>query len=281
MHILEEGIIEPSQIYFLSPSDFARETLYCLQHIGIFYCDMRYIATHPYWESILILFIDEGEMEVTVEDKTFIAQANDIVLIDCRKEHKYRAKENLNFHYFHFTGMSSAPYFELITNINQGVHIKDGQNEVLDSAFHNLFRLAQGQSSMQNEHRISVYIHMILSNLVETQSSVPAVTNQLIDKAIAFMEKHVTENVSLDDIANHLNISKYYFARNFKKHTGMSPHLYFVNMRIQYAKRLLITSHSSVEDIANECGFDNVSNFIRVFKKRTNLTPSQFRKISF
>ena len=61
----------------------------------------------------------------------------------------------------------------------------------------------------------------------------------------------------------------------------MTPHRYFSNLRIQHAKRLLMTTSATVEEVADMCGFDNASNFIRLFKQRTNMTPTAFRKIPF
>ena len=61
----------------------------------------------------------------------------------------------------------------------------------------------------------------------------------------------------------------------------MTPHQYFINMRLQNAKRLLVTTHDSIEQVAENCGFDNTSNFIRLFKQRVGMTPTAFRKIPF
>lgn len=257
------------------------QTLYCLQHIGVFYCDSRYVVTHPYWESILILFIEEGELEVAFGSQLFVARANDIVIIDCRKEHSYHAWDGLKFRYFHFTGTGSLEYIDRLYRLNNGAIIHNGESPVLKSLFNSLLRLAQAQASMQNEHRISVYLHMILCELVETCSGIPPITNESIDRAIRYMEEHITQNISLDELAHNINLSKFYFNRYFKKHMGMTPHQYFVNMRIQFAKRLLATTHDSVESIAEQCGFENVSNFIRIFKQRAGMTPTGFRKIPF
>lgn len=281
MHVLEDGILEPSQIYFLMPSEFAMQTLYCLQHIGVFFCDSRYVVTHPYWESILLLFIDSGELEVAFGNQLFEARAGDVVMIDCRMQHSYHAWDGLKFHYFHFTGIGSDGYIKRLYDLNNGAIIRNGQSPMLESAFNSLLRLAQAQLSMQNEHRISVYLQMILCELVETCSGIPPVTNESIDRAIQYMEDHITQNISLDELAQSINLSKFYFTRYFRKHLGMTPHQYFVNMRIQYAKRLLATTHDSVESVADQCGFNNVSNFIRIFKQRSGMTPTAFRKIPF
>ena len=281
MHKLEEGILDSSEIYFLTPSDFAERSLFCVQHIGVFYCDTRYEVTHPYWESILLLFIDEGELEVTFKDEVLVAKKNDVVLIDCRKEHSYKALSKLKFHYFHFTGPSSVSYTDLIYQLNQSACIREAGSTILNNIFSNLFHMAKTQANMQNEHRMSVYIHMILCELVEDCSDSQYTSNESIDKAIHYMEEHVTENISMDELANYVNLSKFYFNRYFKKYIGMTPHQYFLNMRIQHAKGLLVTTHDSIELIAEKCGFDNASNFIRTFKKRAGMTPTAFRKIPF
>lgn len=281
MHILEEGVLETSQIYFLIPSNFAKETLYCLQHLGVFFCDQRYVVTHPYWESVLILFVDEGTLEVSFDEQHYEANEGDIVIIDCRHQHKYRAKDHLKFRYFHFTGKGSEEYINLLYKLNGSTIFRNSHSAMLNNAFRSLLRLAQSQSSMQNEHRISVYIHMILCELVEKCSNIPSVTNEYVDKAICYMEEHVTQNISLDEIASHIKLSKFYFSRYFKKYMGMTPHQYFINMRVQYAKQLLVTTYASVEEVADQCGFDNASNFIRTFKHRTGMTPTTFRSMPF
>ena len=281
MHMLEDGILDSSEIYFLLPSDFAMKALFCLQHIGIFYCDSRYAATHPYWESILIIFIDEGELEVSFDKQDFVARTDDIVVIDCRKEHSYHAGNDLKFHYFHFTGPGSLEYVNMIYELNKGALIRNGLTGVLNNIFSNLLHLAKAQSNTQSEHRMSVYIHMILCELVEKCSGIHPVANESIEKAIRYMEEHVNENISLDELAENVNLSKFYFNRYFKKHMGMTPHQYFMNMRLQNAKRLLVTTHNSIEEVAEMCGFDNASNFIRAFKHRVGMPPSAFRKIPF
>lgn len=281
MHKLEEGILDPSEIYFLLPSEFASKNLYCLQHIGIFYCDTKYHVTHPYWESVLILFIDSGALEVTYAGETFTAHSGDIVIIDCRKEHSYHAIDNLQFHYFHFTGNSSIAYINLIYELNHGALIHNGQTGVLSSMFTSMLKIAKGQATTQSEHRISLYLHMILCELVGKGSDVHPMANESIEKAVKYMEDHINQNISLDELADHINLSKFYFNRYFKKHMGLTPHQYFINMRLQNAKRQLVTTSSSIEQVAENCGFDNVSNFIRLFKQRVGMTPTVFRKIPF
>lgn len=282
MHQLEAGILENSEIYFFQPSAFAERALFYLQHLGIFECDARYVVSHPYWESVLLLFVDEGELEVSFREEMFAAHKGDAILVDCRYEHIYHALNHVKFHYIHFAGTSAFEYASLLYDLNQHSALLSGAGtDTMHSSFQNLLHLARSQTSAQNEHRISVYIHMMLCELAESSYGIPAAANESIERAIRYMEEHITENISLDEIADEIGLSKFYFNRLFSKHIGMTPHKYFLNMRVQHAKRLLMTTHDSIEEIAEKCGFDSASNFIRLFKQRTSMTPTAFRKIPF
>lgn len=281
MHQLEDGILDTSELYFFQPSAFAERNLFYLQHLGIFECDSRYVVMHPYWESVLLLFVDEGVLEVAFRNEMFMARKGDTVLVDCRDEHIYHALDHLKFRYIHFAGRSAFEYASLLYDRNGSALLSGAATDTINSSFQNLLHLARSQTNAQNEHRISVYIHMMLCELAESCYGIPAAANESIERAIAYMEEHITENIPLDEIADEIGLSKFYFNRLFSKHIGMTPHKYFINMRVQHAKRLLMTTHDSVEEIAEKCGFDSASNFIRLFKQRTNMTPTAFRKIPF
>jgi AraC-like DNA-binding protein len=273
----KNGILEQSQLYFLTPTQYAKQFLYYLDHIGMYSCDSRYAATHEYLEAILILFIDSGELEVAYEKETFLARGNDIVLIDCRKQHGIHCNGDCQFRFFLFSGLNSHEYVNLIHAKNHSACIANGVNLIAPSIFQSLFRLAQSQGTQKTEHRISVYLHMLLGELIEATMENYTVSNASITQAIQYMNEHLHEAFSLDELAQYVNLSKYYFIRCFRQVTGLTPHQYFINLRIQYAKQLLITTNSSIEQIAERLGFSSSSNFIRTFKQQTGATPREFR----
>jgi AraC family transcriptional regulator len=99
-----------------------------------------------------------------------------------------------------------------------------------------------------------------------------------LQQAIAYMQAHLGENLSLNDIASELGMSQYYFCRLFKQSTGMSPHQYLIHQRVERAKYLLNQPERSIASIAVECGFANQSHFARYFRQCTGMNPKQFRK---
>jgi len=98
------------------------------------------------------------------------------------------------------------------------------------------------------------------------------IINYLIDN-----DKYLTE-VSLQDFANDFGYSLSHASKYFKDNTGMTFSEAKQFFRIQYAKRLLLSSNYSINEISNMCGFNYYHLFNKVFKRNTKMTPLEFRK---
>ncbi|MDZ8054750.1 MAG: helix-turn-helix domain-containing protein [Aulosira sp. ZfuVER01] len=103
-------------------------------------------------------------------------------------------------------------------------------------------------------------------------------SKQKLKRAIEYMQIHLGEDLSLNDIANELGMSQYYFCHLFKRSTGMSPHQYLIRQRVERAKQLLKQPELTVASIAMECGFASQSHFAKYFRQFTGMNPNQFRK---
>ena len=77
-----------------------------------------------------------------------------------------------------------------------------------------------------------------------------------------------------------MNLNEQYFCRLFKKAIGSSPIEYINEYRIKQAKRLLEESDLPVTEVCMECGYNNLGNFLREFRKYSGMTPLQYRKQS-
>ena len=94
----------------------------------------------------------------------------------------------------------------------------------------------------------------------------------------SYMDDHLSEPISLDELASLTATNPGYLCRFFKEISGISPIQYLINRRIEMAASLLRESNRSVLEIAMDCGFENVSYFIRKFKQKKGCTPGEYRK---
>lgn len=98
-----------------------------------------------------------------------------------------------------------------------------------------------------------------------------------IQKVIDYLETNYQKDISLIDVAKHVGMTEVSFSRFMKKRTGKNFIEYLNDLRLGFASRLLVNTNKYVAEIAFECGFENLSNFNRLFKKRKGCTPSDFR----
>ena len=93
-----------------------------------------------------------------------------------------------------------------------------------------------------------------------------------------FIDQNYRTEIRLPQIASIAGMSASAFSRFFKLHTGRNLSEYIIDQRLGYASHLLVDSTQSIAEISNSCGFNNLSNFNRIFKKRKGCSPSEFRE---
>jgi AraC-like DNA-binding protein len=96
-------------------------------------------------------------------------------------------------------------------------------------------------------------------------------------KARHYIDAHYMSQITIDQVAVHAGISSSYLHAQFKEEFKTSPHQYIINRRFEEARHLLAGDRYPLRDITSICGFTDVPNFCRAFKKRYGLTPAQFR----
>jgi AraC-like DNA-binding protein len=99
-----------------------------------------------------------------------------------------------------------------------------------------------------------------------------------IEKVMEYINNHFDKSVSLAEVAKIAAMSEVAFSRFFKMRTGNTFIDTLNDIRLGHASRMLIETTNSVTEIAYKCGFNNISNFNRIFKKRKNCTPKEFRE---
>ena len=97
-------------------------------------------------------------------------------------------------------------------------------------------------------------------------------------RAIDYMTARLDADLTLENIANELSMSAFHFAHLFKQTTGLSPHRYLIELRLERARSLLRDTNLSITDIAQQVGYLNNSHFAVAFHRATGVTPRQYRR---
>jgi AraC family transcriptional regulator len=106
----------------------------------------------------------------------------------------------------------------------------------------------------------------------------PRLTDRQIKHVLEFIRGHLSEELSLEVLAQQIGFSPYHFARLFQRTTGETAHHYVLRQRIERAQRLLAETALPLARIAGESGFANQSYFTRVFKRYLSVTPRAYRQ---
>ena len=129
-----------------------------------------------------------------------------------------------------------------------------------------------GEAEIQE---ISLPVRIHEPERAETMQVKPS---SVIYPAIAYINDHLKDGISMKEMADLCHLSPSYFSRTFNRETGESFANYINRRKIALAKELLRETNKSISQIAEETGYINISNFIAVFKRLEGVTPSVYRQ---
>ncbi len=172
------------------------------------------------------------------------------------------------------------PIHKLFNNANRGIKFSQETIKTLEPKIYSLSQKKgfEGYLIFQSLlYELAISTDQQLLTNISFQSKNDFHNSERIEKVYKYVKKNFGEKLMLEDAANMVNMSIISFSRLIKQRTGKS-FVDFVNeIRLGYATRWLIESNKSISEICFECGFNNISNFNRTFKKKQGCTPSEFR----
>lgn len=173
------------------------------------------------------------------------------------------------------------PVRDLLDRANRGVLFSRGTTRLMEMRFFNLVN-KQGFDAFLEFQGILFDLSLsggqkVLSNMA-TPTSKAFYHNEQIEKLFHYVNTHYGQRIRLEEAASLLNMSVVSFSRLIKQRTGKS-FVDFVNeIRLGFATRLLIETGKRISEICFECGFNNISNFNRTFKRKHGSSPTDFRE---
>lgn len=134
-----------------------------------------------------------------------------------------------------------------------------------------------------NEYSIHSILYSIFANILEDDpvnyTNLELNDNSYVEKAIEYVKQSQFQNLNVQYISKHLNISQNYLYKLFKNKLNISPQDFILNAKISNACELLIKTELSIFNIAYSCGYKNAFAFSRAFKQVTKMSPRDYRKL--
>jgi len=135
-----------------------------------------------------------------------------------------------------------------------------------------------GSAASRSVPKLKDWAYAFVDRVLEVMSEHGRDIPPVLRKAVRYIEEHLDEDLSRDDIAGHVFLNAAYLSRLFKKELGKSLSDYILEARVEKVKPLLEKTNIKISEIALSVGYTNFSHFTRMFKKATGLTPHEYRR---
>lgn len=276
---LDPTYYESSSVHYYVPQPSGREhLLYYPVSIGYFDCKPSYGVQRNLFSSYLLLVMLTGSMYYQTMKSRGIVRAGQVLLLDCNAPHSYTAQGKCSFTFVHFSGAQSKEIYEEIVGTTGNLIPMPNPND-LHEAIGELLSNMRSERRM-NESETSASIYGMLMKLLDKSgaSGEGGTGNPVVDRAIMYIQSHLTEKLSVEDISANAGYSASYFSHIFAEETGMSPYQFVMKSRIEHAQQLLKTTRLAVQEIAFQCGFNSAANFCYTFRRMSGMSPHEYRK---
>lgn len=277
----EKGVLAGSDYYFPSTGSLTRSMFFYPICAGDFICNGNYSVKRESYNSFLLMYIERGSGRVEFNGRAYTANEGNVVLLDCYKPHLYCTSKGWHTLWLHFNGSNSRAYYDLIFNRN-GCILPAGNPHVIPGLLSAMLDGYRNDSSIPDP-LISCYIQQMLAELIMSSDGTFSANMESspISEAMGYIELNYSKKINLTQIAQEINLSPFYFSRQFKKETGYSPYEYIIKIRLEHAKLMLKNTTLHIKEIAFNCGFLSESNFVYSFHKNVGLSPMDFRNTPF
>ena len=253
--------------------------------IGFFpHAQYHYMERPAGCDTHIFIYCIEGEGWVVFENnKKIPIRKNTILVIPARTPHIYGATEAdpWSIYWFHLKGEAVEQFIQSLDMYNSTIHVPATQAvriiDLFDQCYETLLYKGYSFKHYLYVSQVLRYLLGILT-LLHGESHQDERKNVYVERSIQYMFEHVQSSLTLNELADHVSLSKPHFIHLFKQITGYSPIEYYLRLKIQRACQYLDLTDCSVKEISKNIGIQDPYYFSRVFSKIMGQSPSDYRK---
>lgn len=261
--------------WYMSESEVSPFPLYPIR-AGRLVRDAGFRLTRPPANNYLVEYVLEGQLNIASQQGEFDIGKGMLGFVDCHYRHRLTSDVGCTHLYLYLGGVAAGAYCDYIRDHAGGVLSVSASHPIVAKMLFLFSSLRDGEAiaaPVMCHHVDDLLSQMALRAMTDLKGRISAVMD-----AKRYIAEHFSEPITLDELSDRACVSKYHFAKLFKEETGVSPHRYLINVRIDHAKEMLCFTESSILDVARSCGFDDRSTFSAAFKRETGISPTSFRE---
>jgi AraC family transcriptional regulator len=264
---------------------FVSRPQFTMRHTSTSSCEF---ATHSH-SLYTVTVVLSGQMSAVIGGSEFELAAGDVAFTNVGQDHSGCSTG------VEFVSMGVSPVLvnEIVAEIGlvRAAEVVFRSSVVRDEA---ILKIAQciaaeiagerlGRAAMLEAQARQLVIRLLRDHLTVRKSdqielSRAGLVDRRLRRAIEFMHDNFGRELALEDIAAAAYLSEYHFARLFKQITGVTPHVYLANVRLERARKLLAETSLAISEIASAVGYQSQSHFTKMFKAVTGVTPRSYRE---
>lgn len=241
-----------------------------------------------YHKEIELIPVISGEVTVFCSFGTVKARQGDIAILMPGEIHSFSPELDNTVHVIKLYCKNAADGTDLSKYRFDGGLI-EWESQLCRKIWEHIDNMVEERSSNKPgaAYAVNANANMILAHILRSENCKKqdsdthrknAATLYLLNRVTEYIETHLAEQIPLEHIATHCNMSKYYFAHTFKGITGVTFFDYLTSYRMDIALRLLAETDISITEISHRSGFSNTRMFNRLFRARLGVSPSEYRK---
>jgi AraC-like DNA-binding protein len=228
-----------------------------------------------------IVYITEGEGTFWTDGRDYPVVPGSAMLILPGVRHRYKPAPETGWHEYWVGFMGD--YFNRM--LREGILSRErvffnvGLQNYLVSQFGLIFGEIRAQQSLYQLKACAGILALIAEILTrERRAGQPTYYQKIVEKAKYIMGENLEHTLSLPDISGELGISSSRFTEIFKTATAMTPYQYYLQIKIRRAEDLLETEAIPIKELSLRLGFDDQYYFSRLFKRKTGIAPSRWKR---
>ncbi|SEM30583.1 AraC-type DNA-binding protein [bacterium A37T11] len=230
----------------------------------------------------ILIYCVEGNGTIEVGEKTFLLKPNNFFIIQKKSPHRYYSdkKKPWSIYWVHFSGdLDEHIYSRSLINDKPDIHYIPYE-EIRIKLFEKIYHLLEHGYHEHEMEILNLYLLHFVTSLIYYKETDPTLQRMdMVSSSIAYMNNHLTEQISLQEFADQQHISPSHLSRIFKQKTGYSPLYYFNLLKIQKSCQYLYFTDRSIKEICIELGFEDPYYFSRLFRKLIGISPANYRKM--